>query len=80
LRLDRDHPRAECAKAAGPVADVGADVEGEIAWPEEVAVSLPERAQAPGLAVVDRERAGEAERPGELARWSAAPSEIGRGH
>ena len=31
LRLERDHPRAEAAEGGDAVADMGADVEGEIA-------------------------------------------------
>ncbi len=59
---------------------MGADVEGEIARSDEFAVASPQTPQTPGLAVVDRERAGEAERPDQTAAPALAPFEIGRGH
>jgi hypothetical protein len=59
---------------------MGADVEGEIARPKELAIAPPERAPAPGLAVVDDQRAREADGSGQIARGALAPFEIGRGH
>ena len=50
------------------VAGVGADVEGEVARAEKRPVVAAEREGPPGLAVVDRERAGEAKAAREPAR------------
>jgi hypothetical protein len=59
---------------------MGADIEGEITRPEELPIQPIETAQAPGLAIVDRKRAREAERAGEIATPVAGSFEIGRGH
>ena len=80
LRLDRDHPGAEAGKAAGVIADMGADVERQIARAEERGIVPAQRARAPGLPVVDRERAGEPERAREAVRHLPPPFEIGRRH
>ncbi len=56
LRLHRHHARAEAAEAGGAVADMGADVEGEIALRQEAGVEAIERRAAAG-GVVDAQGA-----------------------
>jgi hypothetical protein len=62
------------------VADVGADVEGQVAGAEELAVVPVEGARAPRLSEEDRKRAGEAERAHEPIGRPVPPFEIGRRH
>ena len=59
LRLQRHHARAEPAEAADAVADMAADVEGEIARPHEARVQRIHRRIARRIAVVDVERAAQ---------------------
>ena len=46
LRLDRDHARAEAAEARDAVADMRADIEGEIAGMDELAIEPVHRRAA----------------------------------
>ena len=80
MRLDRDHAGAEAIKAAGVIADMGADVERQIARAEEQGIVQAQRAGAPGLPVVDRERAGKPEHAHEAVGHLPPPSGIGRRH
>ena len=57
LRLQRHHARAEPAEAAGAVADMGADVEGEVARAQEAGVQRIHRRIPRRVAIVDVERA-----------------------
>ena len=58
LRLDRDHPGAEPAERGDAVADMGADVEHQIAALDELPVQRVHRARAAALApaVIDAQR------------------------
>ena len=47
LRLERDDPRAGAEQRPGAVADVGADVEGEVARADEAAVEARQRGDLP---------------------------------
>ena len=55
LRLDRDHPCTEPAKGGDAVADMGADVEHQIARPHELAIEAVHRGAALAVAVIDPE-------------------------
>ena len=80
MRLDRDHPGAEPDQTAGVIADMGAYVERQIARADEQSIVPAQRADAPGLPVVDRERAGKPEHAHEAAGHLPPPSAIGRRH
>jgi hypothetical protein len=60
LRLDRDDVRAEPTPRADAVADVGAEIEAEVARPDQPRVERVHDREAPRPAVVDRERTGHA--------------------
>jgi hypothetical protein len=62
------------------VPDVRPDVERQVARAKEHGVVPPQRARAPRLPVVDRERAGEAEGVREPVRHLPPPFEIERRH
>ena len=53
LRLERDDPRANAAEAADAVADMAADVEGELAGLEEARIERVHGGVARRVAVVD---------------------------
>ena len=57
LRLDRDHPRAEPPERGDAVADMGADIEHQIAGSHEAAIEPVHRRGARAIAVVDAKRA-----------------------
>ena len=57
LRLEGDDTGAEAAEGGDAVADMGADVEGEIAGFDETGIERVHGAVADGIAIVDLERA-----------------------
>ena len=59
LWLEGHNPGAEPGPATAAVTDMGADVETERARPYEAGVEAAQAGAAPGLAVIDRKRAGE---------------------
>jgi hypothetical protein len=56
LRLDGDHARPKSAEGADAIADMGADVEDEIARPDECAVEAVHGSAPPRIAVIDPQR------------------------
>ena len=73
-------PGAQAGEAARVVADVRTHIEGEVALTQERGVMAAQRAGSPWQPVIDRERAGKAERLRKAIRHLPPPSEIGRRH
>ncbi len=61
LRLESHDTRAGTRQRPAPAADMGTDVEGEVAGPHELAQEPIEPPASPGLSVVDDDRAPETE-------------------
>jgi len=64
LGLESDDASAQPAEGRDAVADVGADVEGEIAGPDKASVQPVHRRLARGIAVVDLQRTPERRKRG----------------
>ena len=70
LRLERDDPAFECMERPRPVADVGAEVEHEVARRDELPVQAAEPALPPRNRVINGQRSGQAEGAAEAAHGS----------
>ena len=57
LRLDRDHTRAKAAEAGDPVADMGANVEGQIARAQEPGMQAVHGQLTGAITMIDTQRA-----------------------
>ena len=64
LGLEGNDAGAQPAEGCDAVSDVGADIESEIAGPDEAPVQPVHRRRAGGIAVVDLQRAPERRQPG----------------
>src|SRR5260370_7574818 len=56
MRFDRNAPRDKTAEGGDAVADKGADIEHEIATPDEAAIELVHRRGARPVAIIDAKR------------------------